>query len=345
MATSLPTQYVPLGASGVKVSRLWLGTMMFGLQTDADEAQRMVDAARVAGINAIDTADVYANGESERITGRLIAGDRDRWVLATKAANPTSDDPNDRGLSRRHLLKAVDASLQRLNTDWIDVLYLHRDDATVPVEETVSTLATLIERGFVRYFGVSNFHAWRVARIVEACRAMGVPQPIVCQPPYNAMTRGIEAELLPCCAYYGLAAVVYSPLARGVLSGKYVPDAPAPEGTRAARGDKRLLETELRHESLALAQKMSAYAAQRGVTVQQLALAWVWNNRAVHGLIAGPRTLDQWRQYLDAMNVEFTVEDEAFISGLVPAGHASTPGYTDPSYPVTGRMPRAGFDL
>jgi len=334
------SHYPVLGASGLKASRLWLGTMMFGNQTGTEEAERIIEGARAAGINAIDTADVYASGASERMVGELIAGDRERWVLATKAANPTGDGPNDRGLSRRHLLRAVDASLGRLRTDWIDILYLHRDDETVPVEETVATLATLIDRGRVHYFGVSNFRAWRVARIVEVCRRMGVPQPIVCQPPYNAMTRGIETELLPCCAHYGLAAVVYSPLARGVLSGKYLPDAAIPEGTRAARGDKRLLETELRTESLELAKRMSEYAMRRGTTVQQLALAWVWNNRAVHGLIAGPRTFEQWQQYLDALNVVFTEEDEEFVSNLVPAGHASTPGYTDPAYPVTGRIPR-----
>jgi aryl-alcohol dehydrogenase-like predicted oxidoreductase len=332
--------YHPLGASGLKASRLWLGTMMFGDQTGADEAARIVESARAAGVNAIDTADSYTGGEAERMVGRLIAADRERWVLATKAANPTSDAPNDRGLSRRHLTLAVEASLKRLGTDWIDVLYLHRDDETTPVEETAATLATLIERGCIHYFGVSNFRAWRVARLVETCRAMGVPQPIVCQPPYSAMTRMIEAELLPCCAHYGLAAVVYSPLARGVLSGKYLPDAPLPEGTRAARADRRLMQTEFRRESLQLAQRMTEHAQRRGLTTAQLALAWVWNNRLVHGLVAGPRTLEQWRQYLVALDVPFTADDEAFVSGLVPAGHASTYGYTDPIYPVTGRAPR-----
>jgi aryl-alcohol dehydrogenase-like predicted oxidoreductase len=330
----------PLGASGLKVSRLWLGAMMFGDQTAPDEAARMVTAAREAGVNGIDTADSYAGGESERIVGRLIAADRERWIVATKAANPTSADPNDRGLSRRHLLRAVDASLQRLQTDWIDVLYLHRDDETTPVEETASVLATLIERGRVHYFGVSNFRAWRVARLVETCRAMRVPQPIVCQPPYNAMTRGIETELLPCCAHYGIAAVAYSPLARGVLSGKYRAGAAPPEGTRAARGDRRLLQTELRDESLLLGQRMAEYAGRRGLAPTALALAWVWNNALVHGLVGGPRTMQQWQQYLDALHVNFTAEDEAFVSGLVPAGHASTPGWTDPLYPVSGRVPR-----
>jgi aryl-alcohol dehydrogenase (NADP+) len=338
--TETAMTYPPLGASGLKASRLWLGTMMFGDQTDEAEAARMVAAARAAGVNAIDTADSYSAGESERIVGRLIAADRERWIVATKVANPTGSGPNDRGLSRRHLLRAVEASLKRLGTDWIDVLYLHRDDETTPAEETAAALATLIERGCVRYFGVSNFRAWRVARLAETCRALRVPQPIVCQPPYNAMTRGIETELLPCCAHYGIAAVVYSPLARGVLSGKYRAGSPAPEGTRAARSDRRLLQTELRDESLRLSQQLVEFARTRGLTPTALALAWVWNNALVHGLVGGPRTMAQWQEYLDALHVAFTAADEAHISGLVPAGHASTPGYTDPLYPVTGRLPR-----
>lgn len=335
-----PMTYPPLGASGLKVSRLWLGTMMFGDQTDAAESARIVDAARAAGVNAIDTANSYAAGESERIVGQLIAPDRERWILATKVANPTGNDPNDCGLSRRHLMQAVDASLKRLGTDWIDVLYMHRDDDTTPIEETVAAMATLIERGRIHHFGISNFRAWRIARLAETCRAMGVAQPIVCQPPYSAMTRGIETELLPCCVHYGIAAVVYSPLARGVLSGKYRPDAPLPEGARAARGDKRILQTEFRRESLELVQKIAEHAQRRGLTPSQFALAWVWNNRLVHGLVGGPRTMEQWQQYLDALDVSFTTEDEALVGGLVPAGHASTPGYTDPQYPVTGRVPR-----
>ncbi|HRI18027.1 MAG TPA: aldo/keto reductase [Burkholderiaceae bacterium] len=330
-----------LGRSGLKVAPLWLGTMMFGDQTDEAEAARIVDSARAAGVNGIDTADVYAKGESERIVGRLIAADRERWVLATKVANPMGDAPNDRGLSRRWILRAVEASLARLGTDWIDVYYLHRDDPTTPMEETVATIAGLIERGMVRYFGVSNYSAWRIAEMVALCRAMGVPQPIVCQPPYNAMTRGIEAEVLPGCAAHGIGVVSYSPLARGVLTGKYRPaEAPA-EGTRAARADRRLMQTEFRPESLALSQQFAAHAARRGFTASQFATAWVLHNRLIAGVIAGPRTLAQWEDYVGALALTLDAHDEAFIDGLVPPGHASTHGYTDPLYPVTGRMPRS----
>jgi aryl-alcohol dehydrogenase-like predicted oxidoreductase len=334
-----PIDYPALGASGLKVSRLWLGTMMFGDRTDEAEAARIVAASREVGLNAIDTADNYAGGESERITGRLVRAERGHWVLATKLANPTGPGPNERGLSRRHMLDAVHASLRRLGTDWIDLLYLHRDDESTPMEEVAATMARLIADGKVRYFGVSNFRAWRIARLVELCRAMGVPQPIACQPPYNAMSRQIETEVLPACAQYGVGVVAYSPLARGVLSGKYRPDAPPPEDSRAARSDPRLMQTEFRPESVQLAQQVSAYARKKGRTPTQLVLGWVWNNRLVHGLIGGPRTLAQWRDYLDALGQPFDAEDEAFVSALVPAGHASTPGYTDALYPVGGRVP------
>ncbi len=335
-------KYHPLGASGLKVSKLWLGTMMFGDQTDAAQAANIVAASREAGINAIDTADAYAAGESERITGRLIASDRQHWILATKLANPMGPGPNDRGLSRRHIVSAVEASLKRLGTDWIDVLYLHREDASTPLEETLAAVAQLVERGKVHHFGLSNFRAWRIARVAEMCRAMGIAAPIVCQPPYNAMSRAIETELLPCCAHYGLGVVAYSPFARGVLSGKYAAGAAPPEGSRAARNDKRILQTEFRPESLALAQRVVEHARARGLTPMQFALGWVWNNTLVNGLIGGPKTLEQWQDYLDALDAPFGVEDEAFVSSLVSTGHASTPGYNDPQYPVTGRLPRVG---
>ena len=331
-----------LGASGLKVSKLWLGTMMFGDQTSEAEAASIVAATRDAGINAIDTADVYAGGESERITGRLIAADRERWVLATKLGNVTGPLANERGLSRLHMVRALDASLSRLGTDWVDILYLHREDETTPLEETVAAMHHLLASGKVHYFGISNFRAWRVARLAEMCRAAGMQPPIVCQPPYNAMSRVIETELLPCCAHYGIGVVAYSPFARGVLSGKYTTGVAPPEGSRAARNDKRIMQTEFRPESLALAARVVAHAKARGMTPMQFALGWVWNNALVHGVIGGPKTLAQWQDYLGAAAAAFGPEDEALIESLVAPGHASTPAYTDPQYPVTGRQPRVG---
>jgi aryl-alcohol dehydrogenase-like predicted oxidoreductase len=315
-----------LGRSGLKVAPLWLGTMMFGDQTPEADAADIVAAARDAGVNGIDTADVYAKGESERIVGRLIARDRERWVLATKAGIPVGDEANDRGASRRWLRRAVEASLARLSTDWIDVYYLHRDDATTPLEETLAAMAGLIESGKVHYFGVSNFRAWRIARMVDLARHTGLPQPIVCQPLYNAMTRGVEVELLPACDALGVGVVSYSPLARGVLTGKYKPAEPPAEGTRAARADRRLMQTEFRAESLSLSQQFAERAQQRGATPSQFATAWVLANRLVSGVLAGPRTLAQWQDYLGAPALRLSAEDEAFVDGLVPPGHASTHG-------------------
>ena len=333
--------YHYLGRSGLKVSPLWLGAMMFGDQTDEKEAGEIIAAARDAGVNAIDTADNYAKGESERMVGRLIAPDRARWVVATKVANPIGADPNDRGLSRRWLLREVDNSLSRLGTDWIDVYYMHRDDEHTPLEETLATMAKLIDAGKIRYYGVSNFRAWRVARMVEMARKMGVPQPIVCQPPYSAVTRLIETELLPCCADYGLGVVAYSPLARGVLTGKYRPGAEPEPGSRVGRKDVRVLQTEFRAESVAAAQEFKAHAESRGLSASQLAVAWVLGNSLVSGVIGGPRTMAQWADYIAAMSVRCTAQDDAFVDRLVPPGYASTHGYQDPEYLPNGRTLRA----
>ena len=330
-------EYRKLGQSGVKISPLCLGTMMFGGPTDEATALRIVARAREAGVNFIDTADAYCDGRSEEITGRAIASERSRWVLATKLANPTGPGPNERGLSRLYMFRAVEASLRRLGTAEIDLLYLHRQDASTPLEETVRALADLSRAGKIRYFGLSNFRAWQVAEICRLCGEAGIDRPIASQPLYNALNRQIEAEHIPACAYYGLGVVPYSPLARGVLTGKYNPEAPPPADTRAGRSDKRLLETEWRTESLMIAAKLAARAAERGITAGQFAVAWVLHNKAVSATIGGPRTQAQWEDYLGALAYRFTPEDEALVDGLVTAGHASTPGYNDPAYPIEGR--------
>jgi aryl-alcohol dehydrogenase-like predicted oxidoreductase len=177
-----------------------------------------------------------------------------------------------------------------------------------------------------------------VARMVETARRMGIPQPIVCQPPYSAVTRQIETELLPCCDHYGVGVVAYSPLARGVLTGKYKPGAVPEAGSRAARGDKRILQTEFRPESLEVSQALCEHAAQRGMSPTQFAIAWVLNNQRIQGVIGGPRTLAQWQDYLAALSVKLSAEDEAVVDRWVPQGYASTHGYNDPQYPLTGRI-------
>ena len=326
-----------LGRSGVKVSPICLGTMMFGDQTAPEEAGRIVACAREAGVNFIDTADVYSKGESERITGKLIAQDRDRWVLATKVANPMGDDPNQRGTGRKWVMRAIDESLARLGTDYVDVYYLHRDPGDVPMEETVRAMGDLIASGKVRHWGVSNLRGWRIGEAVMMSRALGVPQPVVSQPYYNLLNRQPENEILPACAHYGLGVVPYSPVARGVLLGKYKPGEAPPEGTRAARKDKRIMETEFREESLVIAQKLKAHAEKKGMTAVEFAAGWVLANPTITSVIAGPRTLEQWNAYLGVAGKAIGAEDEALVDSLVRPGHPSTPGYNDPAYPLTGR--------
>jgi aryl-alcohol dehydrogenase (NADP+) len=329
--------YRRLGRSGVMVSPICLGTMMFGDQTDAAEAGRIVASARDAGVNFIDTADVYCKGESERVVGKLVATDRERWVLATKVANPMGDDPNRRGTGRKWVMQAIDESLARLGTDYVDLYYIHRDTGDVPMEETVAVMGDLIAMGKVRYWGVSNLRGWRIAEAVRVCDELGVARPAACQPYYNAMNRQPENDILPACAHYGIGVVPYSPLARGVLVGKYKPGEAPPEGTRAGRKDRRMLQTEFREESLAIAQTLKAHAEKKGMTAGEFAVNWVLHNPIVTSAIAGPRTLEQWNAYLGALGKSLDAEDEALVDSLVRPGHPSTPGYNDPAYPMTGR--------
>jgi aryl-alcohol dehydrogenase-like predicted oxidoreductase len=331
-----------LGRSGVKVSPLCLGTMMFGDHTSLEEAGRIVGSARDAGVNFIDTADVYCKGESERIVGKLIKNDRAQWVVATKVANAMGDDVNRRGTGRKWMMTAIDESLERLGTDYVDIYYLHRDPGEVPMEETVAAMGDLIAAGKVLYWGVSNFRGWRIAQAAEACREMGVALPIVCQPYYNAMNRQAENEVLPACKHYGLGVVPYSPLARGVLIGKYKSGEKPPEGSRAGRNDKRMMETEFREESLAIAQKLKAHAEKKGMTAGDFAVSWVLANPIVTSVIGGPRTFEQWQSYLGALARKFDGDDEALVDSLVHPGHPSTPGYNDPAYPLTGRPTPVG---
>jgi aryl-alcohol dehydrogenase-like predicted oxidoreductase len=334
--------YRNLGRSGLKVSPLCLGTMMFGGQTDEAASARIIAQARDAGVNFIDTANAYNEGRSEEIVGRAIAAERSTWILATKVANPMGQGPNERGLSRHHILAACEASLRRLGTDVIDIYYLHKEDHATPLGETVRAIADLIRAGKIRYFGVSNYRAWRVAEICRLADDFGIDRPVVSQPYYNALNRVPEVEHLPVCGYYGLGVVPYSPLARGVLTGKYDPAKPPPQGTRAGRQDKRMIETEWRTESLDIAQEIARHAEARGITAGQFAFAWVLNNSLVTAAIGGPRTEAQWQDYLGALSYRFTREDEALVDRLVALGHPSTPGYNDPQYPLEGRVARSG---
>ncbi|OSI61873.1 MULTISPECIES: aldo/keto reductase [Bradyrhizobium] len=333
-------QYRQLGRSGLKVSPICLGTMMFGGPTDEATSKRIIAKAHEAGVNFIDTADAYSKGASEQVVGRAIGNNRHAWVLATKLANPMGDDPNRVGLSRRWVLQAADESLKRLGTDHIDIYYLHKEDHSTPLEETVRAMGDLIRAGKVRYFGVSNYRAWRVAEICNICDRLGIDRPAVSQPYYNAMNRMPEVEHFPACSYYGLGIVPYSPLARGVLTGKYTPDAAPDKETRAGRNDTRMMQTEWRPESLQLAQEIKVHAEKKGITGGQFAVAWVLNSAFVSSTVAGPRTEEQWDGYIGALDYRFTAEDEALIDRLVVPGHPSTPGYNDPAYPIEGRRAR-----
>ena len=333
--------YRNLGKSQLRVSALCLGSMMFGDQTGHDEAAAIVADAHARGVNFIDTADVYTQGASETLVGELIAPQRHDWVLATKLGNKMSDRVNESHYSRSWMLREIDASLKRLRTDHVDILYLHRDFNGMNLEEPLRALEAMLRDGKIRYWGVSNFRGWRIVELVHLAKQLGLPGPVVCQPYYNLLNRMPEVEIIPACAHHGIGVVPYSPIARGVLSGKYLPGQQLPEGTRAARGDKRIQETELREESLQIAQVLKAHAEARGVTLAQFATAWVLANPAVSAVIAGPRTLAQWQDYAPALDLLWNAEDEALVDSLVAPGHPSTPGYTDPAYPLNGRVLQA----
>ena len=329
--------YRKLGNSNLQVSSLCLGTMMFGDQTGKDEAAKIVADAHGHGVNYIDTADVYTRGASESMVGELLRGQRHDWVLATKLGNKMSERVNESHFSRSWMMREIDASLARLRTDYVDILYLHLDINGMNLEEPLRALGAMLQAGKIRYWGVSNFRGWRIAEAVHLARQMNLPAPVVCQPYYNLLNRMPEVEVLPACAFYGLGVTPYSPVARGVLTGKYAPGQPAASDTRAGRGDKRIADTEFREESLVIAQKLQVYVADKGVSLAQFATAWVLANPRVSSVIAGPRTLAQWQDYLPATAYRVTAQDEDMVNALVRPGHPSTPGFTDPAYPLNGR--------
>jgi aryl-alcohol dehydrogenase-like predicted oxidoreductase len=311
--------------------------MMFGGPTSEADSLRVIDAALDAGINFIDTADMYSAGESERIVGRALVGRRERVVLATKGRHKMGPGPNDWGASRLHLRQALDASLSRLATDHIDLYYVHAPDYGTPIDETLRFLDDAVHQGKILYPACSNFRAWRVCEALWASdRHRLVPLAAV-QPLYNLANRDIEVELLPLCQAQGLGVVSYSPLARGILTGKYTPGQAFPEGSRAARNDQRMREAELRDESLALSQELAGYCAAKGVAPSQFALAWCLANPIITSVILGPRTLEQFADNVAALAVSITPEDEAFVDRLIPPGEHTGKGFNDPLYPATGR--------
>ncbi|MBD1585937.1 aldo/keto reductase [Pseudomonas typographi] len=332
-------QYRYLGRSGLKVSEICLGTMMFGGATDEATSQRIIANARDTGVNFIDTADMYNKGESERTVGRAIGAERDRWVLATKVGNPMGQGPNQSGMSRKWIREAVHGSLRRLGTDYIDILYMHKADFEAPLEEMVLAFADLIRAGKIGYFAVSNFKAWRLAESVRLAREAGISGPVAAQPLYNLVNREAEVEILPAAAHFGVGTVCYSPLARGILTGKYRPGAEPAADSRAGRADPRMLEAEWRPESLAVAAQLAAYAERTGRKPAHLAQTWVMRNAQVTSTLVGPRTFEQWDDAIAALACPWAEEDEAFCDRLVSPGKGSSLGPVDPHHPIEGRVP------
>lgn len=330
--------YRNLGHAGVKVSRICLGTMMFGGQTTETDSIRIIHDAIGRGINFIDTADMYVAGQSEVVVGKALADRRDRVILATKGAQKMGEGPNDKGTSRVHIKQAIDASLKRLKTDYIDLYYIHVPDYGTPIEETLRALDDVVRSGKVHYLACSNFRAWRLCEALWTSDKLNLNAICCVQPLYNLVNRDIEVELLPLCQGRGIGVVSYSPLARGILSGKYKPGAAFPEGSRAARKDARMQQAELRDESLEVSQQLAEYVAtKKGCTTSQFSIAWCLANPILTSVILGPRTFEQYEDNLGCLNVEITPADEAFIDSLIPPGEHTGKGFQDSAYPILGR--------
>ncbi len=315
-------EYRILGRSGLKVSPLCLGTMNFGQPTPEAEAGQIINQAIDSGINFIDTANVYNNGESERIVGRALRenGQRDNVVLATKVYNPMGDGPNDRGLSRYHLVKACEDSLRRLQTDRIDLYQLHRPSPDIPQEETLRALDDLVRTGKVLCIGSSTFPAWMIMEGLAISERYGWARYTSEQPPYNLLDRRIENELVPLAQKYNLAILPWSPLAMGILAGRYLPDEQSPPGSRLAEGrnfmDKRVTPT-----GREIGAKMVELARERGITTSQLALLWVKDQPAITAPIIGPRTLAHLQETLPVLEMTLPDEDRPIFDSLVHPGN------------------------
>jgi aryl-alcohol dehydrogenase-like predicted oxidoreductase len=312
-----------LGPSGVKVSPLCLGTMNFGGPAPEKESMEVINRAIDGGINFIDTANIYNDGESERVVGKALKenGQRDNVFLATKVYFATGDGPNDRDLSRYHVIKACEDSLRRLDTDRIDLYQLHRHSAEVPQEETLRALDDLVRAGKVLYIGTSSFPAWKVMEGLAISQSNGWVRYISEQPPYNLLDRRVENELIPLAREYNLAILPWSPLAMGVLAGRYLPDQETPTGSRLERGHPLLAER-ISQKGREIGAKMIELARERGMTAAQLALLWCKDQPGVTSPIIGPRTLDHLEDALPVMDMTLTDEDRHLLDELVPPGNA-----------------------
>ncbi|MDE0528846.1 MAG: aldo/keto reductase [Truepera sp.] len=315
-------EYRQLGRAGIKVSSLVLGTANFADPTPEDEAHRIVDRAVEAGINLIDSGNVYADGESERFIGRALkaSGNRDKVLLATKAYYPTGPGPNDQGNSRHQLIQACQDSLKRLQTDRIDLFQLHRDDPEVPVEETLAALTDLIRWGMVRYIGCSTHPAWRVQEAIMVSELKGYARFVSEQPPYNLLDRRIENELVPMCRANGLGIITWSPMAMGILAKRYL-SMDFPEDSRAAlRGG--IYADRVTPQGIEVGQRFVALARERDISPARLAILWVKDQPGITAPIIGPRTADQLDELLPVLEMSLDDEVRAACDELVPPGSA-----------------------
>ncbi len=318
-----------LGRTGVSVSKFCLGAMMFGAwgNTDHDESIRIIHAALDAGITFIDTADVYARGESEEIVGKaLTGGRRDDVVLATKFHGAMGDDPNRQGSSRRWIMRAVEDSLRRLGTDWIDLYQVHRPRTDTDVEETLSALTDLVHQGKVRYVGASTFPASQIVEAQWVARDRNLQRFVTEQPPYSILVRAVEADVLPTCARHGMGVLSYSPLTGGWLSGRWRRDAGQQSSSRASRLPERFdLSEPANQRKLDAVEQLAQLADEAGITLIELAVAFVLRHPAITAAILGPRTMEQLESQLPAADV---VLDEALldrIDEIVPPGTTINP--------------------
>jgi aryl-alcohol dehydrogenase-like predicted oxidoreductase len=312
-----------LGRTGILVSPLVLGSMNFGNPTDADTSVRMIGMALDAGINMIDTANVYGGGESERIVGEGLRqlGRRDDVVLATKMGFPVGPGPLDRGHSRLNIIKSCEDSLRRLQTDHIDLYQLHRPSMDVPQDETLRAFDDLVGAGKVRHIGCSTHPAWMVAEAQGIVERLHLTPYVSEQPPYNLLDRRIENELIPVCQRNGMAIFPWGPLASGILAGRYSRVDDRPDGSRAARGAPTQA-ARITERSLAVTEAVARMAAERGLTQSQLALLWVKDQPGITAPILGPRTPEQLEDALVVLEMSLAEDDRPLFDDLVPPGNA-----------------------
>jgi 1-deoxyxylulose-5-phosphate synthase len=293
-------KYNNLARTSLKVSALSLGTMTFGGQTSEKDSLSIMDYAFENGINVFDTANVYNQGESERIVGKALKGRRSEIILATKVNGQMGKSMNDRGLSRRNILNALDASLKRLDTDYTDIYYLHAPDYETALDETLGTMNALVESGKIRYIGVSNFAAWQIADIFALCDKRNYVTPIITQNVYNLITRGIEAELTPFLSAHHMALTIYNPIAGGLLSGKHTVGEQPQENTRFST-NKMYFNRYWSKENFQAVEKLTQIATDCGLTLLQLAMKWCIENASVTSTISGVSKLSQLQQNIESL--------------------------------------------